>query len=180
MNLKAGLDIVAYIVVIALGVYQIYKSVKRLTTHLNGRKEFLESNKYELKEEFLEHMTWVIIYGVTAVAVFALGVYRFIFAKDYLMTCACVALAAILAGYVLDCFVTRRSWYYEDGFFFENKYYKYRSLAAIEKRKGIFPAYDVRFHANPDMVVTKKMGEKLMDKQAEWKRIKKEKKAGNK
>jgi len=180
MNLKAGLDIVAYIVVIALGVYQIYKSTKRLSAHLEGRKEFLANNKNELKEEFLEHKTWALIYGVGALAVLVLGISFLVTKKDYLYASACISLAAIFAGYVLDCFVTRRSWYYEDGFFFENKYYKYRSLAVVEKRKGIFPAYDVRFHANPDMVVTKKMGEKLIEKQAEWKQAKKDKKAGNK
>lgn len=176
MNLKTALDGVSFIIVVALGVYQIYISVKRFKKHVEGRKEFLAINKETLNEAFLEHTFWVAAYGIVSAVSFALGAYFFVKTTDYIYASACIALGLIMLGFVLDSFVTRRSWYYEDGFFFEAKFYRYRSLAHIEPRKGIFPAYDVRFHAQPDMIVSRKMGEKLKDKQAEWKKNRKEKK----
>lgn len=176
MSLNTILEGVAYIVVIGLAGYQLYKSIKRYMTHANGRKEFLEMNKEKLNEEFLEHQMWAAIYGAGAIGLLGGGVYFFLNGSDYLYATACISLGLIFAGYVMDCFVTRRSWYYESGFFFESKFYRYRSLAHIGKRKSLFPSFDVRFHALPDMVVTTKMGMKLQEKEAEWKAAKKEKK----
>lgn len=176
MSTKAFLDIVAWIAVVGVGVYQVYKSVKRLNQHLAGRKEFLETNKETLNEEFLEHKTWALIYVVCAVVLFVTGVHMFLKGDNYLYAVTCISLGFILLGFVIDSFVTRRSWYYETGFFFEYKFHRYRSLAHVGPRKGLIPTYDVRFHSNPDMVVTRKMGEKVLEKQSEWKKAKKEKK----
>ena len=176
MNLNMIIEVVAYIVVVGLAGYQLYKSIQRFMSHTSARKEFLEMNREKLDEEFLEHQMWVAIYSAAALGLFVLGGYFFITSTDYLYATACVSLALIMMGYVMDCFVTRRSWYYETGFFFEAKFYRYRSLAHIGKRKGIFPTYDVRFHALPDMVVTKNMGIKLQEKEVQWKAAKKEKK----
>ena len=176
MNTKAFLDIVAWVTVIAVGADQIYISVKRLNQHVAGRKEFLEVNKETLNEAFLEHKTWALIYGACAAVLLVTGVYMILNKDNYLYAVTCISLGLILVGFTIDSFVTRRSWYYETGFFFEYKFHRYRSLAHVGPRKGLIPTYDVRFHYNPDMVVTKKMGEKLLVKQAEWKKAKKEKK----
>ena len=175
-GLKSILDIVAFIVVIGLGVYQLYNSIKRFKKHVDARNEFLAINKDTLKEEFLDHQKWAMIYGAAAIALFALGIRFFLKTDDYLYATACFCLGLIFAGYVLDCFVTRRSWYYEDGFYFENKFYRYRSLAAIEPKKGLTKTYEVRFHAHPTVVVAPKMADKVKEKEAEWKKNRKDKK----
>ena len=78
-------------------------------------------------------------------------------------------------GLAIDSYTHRRIYFTEEGFFFQDTYYRYRMLANFEFKNGIVARNCNVLMSNRDkIVVTKKIGEALQEKQKAFKKAKKE------
>ena len=69
----------------------------------------------------------------------------------------------------------RQAFFDEDGFFFELKHYRYRSVVRLEPRKGLIKSYDLFLISQDSIRISKAMGDMLEEKRKEYRKNKKEK-----
>ena len=82
----------------------------------------------------------------------------------YYLAYGCIVL--LFLGLAIDSYTLRRIYFTEEGFFFEDTYYRYRMLANFEFKNGVITHNCTVLMSNRDkIVVTKKIGEKLQEKQ---------------
>lgn len=169
---KNMMDWLITVGIILFGIYELYKGVKQYVNHMSTKKEYMENHKQNF-EAYKEYNVWAGGYGVAAVAAGITAIYRVVVDADYMYGAGFAMLAACAIGFMLDAIVKRSAWFYEDGFFYENKFHRYRSVVKVVPRNALFPSYDVTLGNAPSMVVTRKMGELLQDKIKENKKNKK-------
>ena len=91
----------------------------------------------------------------------------------YYLAYGCIGL--VFLGLAIDSYTHRRIYFTEEGFFFEDTYYRYRMLANFEFKNGIVARNCNVLMSNRDkIVVTKKIGEALQERQKAFKKAKKE------
>ena len=166
------LDLVILAILIVFGVYELYKGVRQYMDHNKEKNECLQTHKGEYTF-YEEYKLWFSIYLIVSVGSLIASVYSMMINKDYSYCIAFLVLSACTFGFALDCLVKRRAWFYEDGFFYEKKFYRYKSVAAVRPKKSFAKGYDVTFIKDPAMVMTKKMGEYLDDRIKENRKKKK-------
>lgn len=157
------LSIVIVCVLIGFGIYELYRGTKEWIEHKKAREAFLEANK-KLEEYHEEYKLWLAFYIVLAVIGVVGAVYQIAVQQDLTYSLGFVVLTCICISFSLDCLVKRRAWFYDDGFFYEKKYYRYKSVSYVDKKRGFRAGYDVAFFKDPSMVVTSSMAEKIKDR----------------
>ncbi len=86
----------------------------------------------------------------------------------YYLAYGCIGL--VFLGLAIDSYTHRRIYFTEEGFFFQDTYYRYRMLANFEFKNGIVARNCNVLMSNRDkIVVTKKIGEALQEKQKAFK-----------
>lgn len=166
------LSIVVFLALFGFGIYEMYRGVKQLMEHNKNRKEYME-NHNKPYDFFEEYKLWFTIYS--GVAVFSIGacIYQAVNYQDWMYAMGFLVLAACCVSFAMDCLVKRRAWFYEEGFFYEKKFYRYRSVARVSKTTGFKPGYDVNFMKDPSMIVTKKMALEIQKRMEAYKANKK-------
>ncbi|MEF2608077.1 MAG: hypothetical protein U0M88_00365 [Faecalicoccus sp.] len=169
------LSVVVTLVLIGFGIYELYNGIKQLVIHHKNKQEYMENHakKYEFFEEY---KLWFAIYVLVAVASFATACYQMFAKNDGMYAIGFWVLCACCISFALDCLVKRRAWFYEDGFFYEKKYYRYRSVINVSKTNKLRPGFNVSFSKDPSMIVTRKMALKIKEKMQEAKENKKKRK----
>ena len=157
--------------IILFGIYELYKGIKQYIKHSNAKKEYMGNHKKEY-ETYKDYNVWAGGYAIAGIAATITAVYR-ILEADYMYAAGFAMLAACAVGFMLDAVVKRSAWLFEDGFFYEDKFHRYRSISKIAPRNALFPSYDVSLNNAPSMIVTRKMGELLQEKMKENKKNKK-------
>lgn len=169
---KNTMDLLITIGIILFGIYELYKGIKQYVVHIKAKKEYM-NNHQQNYETYKQYTLWAGGYGIAAIATFITAIYRIVVDVDYLYGAGFAMIGACAIGFMLDAIVKRSAWFYEDGFFFESTFHRYRTIAKVAPRNGLFPSYDVTITNSPSMVVTKVMGELLQKKIKENKRNKK-------
>lgn len=91
----------------------------------------------------------------------------------YYLAYGCIGL--VFLGLAIDSYTHRRVYITEDGFFFEDTYYRFRMVANFEFKDGILTHNCTVLMSNRDkIVVPKKIGLLLQEKQKAFKKAKKE------
>lgn len=164
-------QVVIIIFIILYGLYNLWKVVKVYRVHLAEKKEFITKTKgkYEKQQDYT---AWVIIYALVCVGAFGMMVYNMI-AKDYLMSAAYFFMGVFCISFVLDALMTRQALFEEEGFFYEKKHYRYRSVTKVVPRKSLISSYDMYLTGGESVRISRKMGDKLQDKMKEFKKRKK-------
>ena len=146
---------------------------------VHKKKEFENfKNSHKHYETVVDGGYWVWIIVAMAVVAFVFMFMAPTLAKNgqtyyYYLAYGCIGL--IFLGLAIDSYVRRRIYFTEDGFFFDDTYYRYRMLANFEFKNGVITHNCTVLMSNRDkIVVTKKMGELLQEKQKAFKKAKKE------
>lgn len=165
------LDWIIVVLIIAFGGYELYRGIKQYLEHRKEKMAYVDNHKHY--EYFEEYRKWFGIYLAATLVSVVLGIYYMVTTDDFVYAIGFLVLAACAFGFALDTLVKRRAWFYEEGFFYEKRYYRYRSVASVKRTPKWVASYDVAFNNAPSMVMTKKMGDKLQEKMKEHKKNKK-------
>lgn len=169
--------IVIGVVLVGYMAFVFYQSVKGALAYKREFEKFKESHKHY--ESYVDGSWWVIVMVIMAVLGFVLMFLAQNMTTDvsqvyyYRLAYGCIGL--VFLGLALDSYVNRRAYLTEDGFFFSDKYYRYRMVASFEFKNGILAKNCRVLMSNRDEItVTKKLGQTLEQKQKEYKKAKKE------
>lgn len=169
------LSVVVTLVLIGFGVYELYSGIRQLILHHKNRTEYVENHPKNYTF-FGEYKLWLAFYIVVALGSFAAACYQMFVEKDGIYAIGFWVLCACCISFGMDCLVKRRAWFYEEGFFYEKKYYRYRSIVSISKVSRMRPGFTVSFAKDPSMIVTRKMAVQIKDRMQAFKSHKKKRK----
>lgn len=164
-------QVVIIIAIILYGLYNLFKVARIYMEHLKTKKEYLAKvkGKYSVQQDYT---VWVIVYSIVCIgSVVMLGIN--IIGKDYVMAAAFFFLGVFCLSFVLDAIMTRQALFDEDGFFYEKKHYRYRSVLKVQLRNSFISSYDMIITGGESIRISKKMGDELNNKLKEYKNRKK-------
>ena len=177
MSNNTVFQIVIGIVLVGYMAFVFYQSLKGYITYKKEFEKFKQSHKHY--DTYIDGGYWVWIMVAMAILGFALMFLAQNMASEvgqvyyYRLAYGCIGL--VFLGLALDSYVNRRAYFTEGGFFFSDKYYRYRMLANFEYKNNLLTKNCTVLMSNRDkLTVTKKLGEALEGKQKEYKKAKKE------
>ena len=138
-----------------------YQSLKGGLAYKKEFENFKNSHKHY--ETMVDGGYWVGVMVAMAVLAFVLMFMAPKLASNgqtyyYYLAYGCIGL--VFLGLAIDSYTHRRIYFTEEGFFFEDTYYRYRMLANFEFKNGIVARNCNVLMSNRDkIVVTKKIGE---------------------
>lgn len=145
--------------IVVYGVYLVYGSIRKFIVCSKARKQHL-LEKRKNTELIRDYAIWVLAYGiVVAIAIFGI-VYEVNHKQDLLMIAAYGFLIMYILSFYIE-FITRRIIIFDDdGFFYEETYYRYRSINGVDPVKGIIKRYEIRLTTSADKLqIPHKFGE---------------------
>lgn len=119
-----------------------------------------------------DYMLSVTIYAIMIVLIFASGVYNLII-KDYFTAIMILGLALFWVNFIIENICTKLVIFYESGFLYLDKQYKYRNVTGISDDKKFARGYEVKVIGAEEVYITKKMRPILEEKLKEYKNRKK-------
>ena len=168
--------VIVGVILVGYMAFIFYQSLKGGIAYKKEFENFKNSHKHY--ETVVDGGYWVWIIVAMAVVAFVFMFMAPTLAKNgqtyyYYLAYGCIGL--IFLGLAIDSYVRRCIYFTEDGFFFDDTYYRYRMLANFEFKNGVITHNCTVLMSNRDkIVVTKKMGELLQEKQKAFKKAKKE------
>lgn len=182
------MDMNNIVIKVAIGLlfvgYTGYFTVKSFLLNKKYYQELEQfKNTHKHAEEYDESKKWVIITSLMAVVSFIIC----FFAPQaggapedqiYYFQVAYGALGIMFLGLALETNVRKRIWFADDGFFFVEKYYRYRMIVHYNDKKsmGFFRNTEVLMGNTDKLDVSGKMGDQIKEREAQWKKNKKQKK----
>lgn len=166
-------QVVIIVAIVLYGLYNLWKVAKIYKIHMANKKEFLKKakGKYDKQQDYT---VWVAVYVLVCVGAFVMMILNIV-GKDYVMASAFFFMGVFCISFVLDALMTRQALFDEDGFFYEKKYYRYRSVLKLEPRRSLISSYDMYLTGGESIRISHKMGLYLEDKRKEFKKSKKNK-----
>lgn len=162
--------VVIMIAIIAYAVYNLWKVTRTYIKHIKAKKEFSERSKKYSKQQ--DYTIWVVVYAAVCIGAFVMMIIDII-DKDYVMASAFFFMGTFCISFVMDALMTRQSLFDEDGFFFEIKYYRYRSVMKLEPRRSLIASYDMYLTGGESIRISRKMGDELQKRLKMYKNRKK-------
>ena len=160
--------VIVGVVLVGYMAFIFYQSLKGGIAYKKEFENFKNSHKHY--ETMVDGGYWVWVMVAMAVVAFVL-----MFMAPKLASNGQTYYYYLAYGLSIDSYTHRRVYFTEDGFFFEDTYYRYRMLANFEFKNGVITHNCTVLMSNRDkIVVTKKIGEKLQEKQKAFKKAKKE------
>lgn len=177
-------NIVIQILIAALFIgYTGYFTAKSFLLNREYRKE-LEKFKSTHKhvEQYDESKMWTIVSGTMAVFALVICVLADKVGNPpeqlAYYQIAYGSLGIMFAGLALETNVRKRIWFADEGFFFVNKYYRYRMIMNYKETKsfGIFRNVEILMGNTDRLNVSGKMADQIKEREAQWKEKKKQRK----
>lgn len=161
------------VLLIGYGIYSFVKVLRVYLDHLHKKKEYMESykGKYTYQQDFY---IWAIVYSIVTILGFVVAVMDVI-SQDYMMAAGFFFMGCFCATFVMDSIMKRQAFFDEDGFFFENTHYRYRSVVRLEARKSLIKSYDLFLISQDSIRISKAMGDMLEERRKEHRKNKKNK-----
>lgn len=148
---------------IALLVLVISEAKRTITIFMDCKKANEEIKKNKEVVECKDYNRTVSIYGSLIIIVFALGI-ALLKAKEYLMAIMIMELALLWINFIIESMYTKTILFYDSGFMYIGKQYKYSSVRNIEDKKKFLRGYLVKVMGNDEIYVTKDMKEILEER----------------
>ena len=147
---------------------------KRILTNYKSCKAAMEdvmTTKKDIKV-VKDYKKTVIIYAIIVVLIVIAGVYNIVI-KDYFTALMILGLAFFWGNLIVESIYTKTYVFFESGFLYTDKQYKYRSVLKIEDEKQFARGYKVNVIGGDDVYVTKNVRPILEQKLKEYKNRKK-------
>ena len=166
----SNLDILIGVIIIAYGLYNLYRAIKDFREHLKAKQEYLAKTKdFEYMQDYWK---WMALYGALVVLAVYMG-YSSYQSGDYLEAIAYIFILIFGFALCLMSIVSRQIWFDKDGFFYEKTYYHYKSVMEVRKSDSFFPKYEFVVHGSDPIRVSKSMKEKMEEKVGKYRSAKK-------
>lgn len=168
--------IIIGVILVGYMAFIFYQSLKGGIAYKNEFEKFKISHKHY--ETTVDGGYWVWIMIAMSCVAFVLMFMSPNLARNgqtyyYYLAYGCIGL--VFLGLAIDSYTHRRVYITEDGFFFEDTYYRFRMVANFEFKNGIITRNCTVLMSNRDkIVVPKKIGLLLQEKQKAYKKAKKE------
>lgn len=152
-----------------------FEAKRTFTTYSECKKAMndVKSSKEDVVE-YKDYTTVVSIYGSIIIIVLALGIFLVII-KEYLAGIMLIELSLLWVNFIIDSICSKTYLFYDTGFLYCGKQYKYRNVLSIDDNKKFLRGYRVKMsNTNEDEVyVTKTIRPILEHKIKEHKNRKK-------
>ncbi len=167
-------SLILIVIIIAYALYNLYKVGKVFNEHMNSKKAFITKSKgkYDTQQDYT---LWVAIFVVILVVSIVMMA-KNMMAKEYLTTAAFLFLFIFCISLIMDALITRQALFDEDGFFYETKYYRFRTISDLKPRSSLMPSYDMYLSTGSSVRISRKMGDRLEKELKAYKQRKKNRK----
>lgn len=161
------------VILIGYGLYSFVKVLRVYINHLQMKKDYIDKHKgkYTYQQDYY---VWAIVYSIVTILGFVTAVIDVV-NQDYMMAAGFFFMGCFCATFVMDSIMKRQAFFDEDGFFFENTHYRYRSVMRLEPRKSFIKSYDMFLISQDSVRISKAMGDMLEEKRKEHRKNKKSK-----
>lgn len=163
LNIFLCIVLLVLIVLEAKRTMTIFLECKKVNEEIKKNKEVIECKDYNRT---------VSIYGSLIIIVFALGIFL-LTQKEYLMAIMIMELALLWVNFIIESIYTKTILFYDSGFVYVGKQYKYSGVRGIDDQKRFLKGYLVKVMGNDEVYVTKELRKILEDKMKEYKNRKK-------
>lgn len=168
--------IIVGVILVGYMAFIFYQSLKGGIAYKTEFEKFKNAHKHY--ETTVDGGYWVWIMVAMSCVAFVLMFMSPNLARNgqtyyYYLAYGCIGL--VFLGLAIDSYTHRRVYVTEDGFFFEDTYYRFRMVANFEFKNGIITRNCTVLMSNREkIVVPKKIGLLLQEKQKAFKKAKKE------
>lgn len=166
-------SILIFVLLLVFLGFEGKNAIKSLVEHKKQVKQIQETKKGVVVCK--DYQKIVLLYGALAIAIVF---YSFYYYQMKMATFAIIfsVMPLFCIIFILEAIVTRTIVFYESGFLFSGKTYKYRSVLKISNKKKFVRGYHVQMINDEDLIyVTKKSKPLLEEKLKEFKDRKKHK-----
>ena len=164
--LNSVLCIVLFVFIVFEGkeAWKGYKICKEAMKEVKQNK----TNVTECKD----YLGLTITYSIMFLIMVAYGASNFIF-KEYVIGIIMIEMSLFCLFFIVECICTRTILFYDTGFLYYGKQYKYRSVLKIEDKKRWMRGYRLKLTSDDEVYVSKKTKPILEEKLKEYKNRKK-------
>ena len=163
-------NLILFAVLLVLLVMEAKRTFTNYKSCNDARKDVMKTKTNIVVVK--DYMLSVTIYAIMIVILVASGVYN-LYIKDYFTAIMILGLALFWINFIIENICTKLVIFYESGFLYLDKQYKYRSVTGISDDKKFAKGYQVKVIGGEDVYVTKKMRPVLEEKLNEYKNRKK-------
>ncbi len=162
--------------VIIIGFFVVFlafegkEALKGYKAHINALKQ-VEANKVNVVV-VKDYLLISLIYAAVAVFLIVYGVI-YIRQNNYLYGISFFVLSIFCAVFIIESVALKTVAFYDSGFLFSGKTYKYKNISKIYERKRFFRGYQVKMMQEEDIYLTTKAKTVLVEKMNEYKNRKK-------
>lgn len=158
---------------ICYGAYLLFTAMKQFYKHIKAKKEFIKKEKGKYVAE-KSYVLWMLLYFAGAV-VGVISTFYQIQLEEYVIASAFVFVTLCLIAMGLDAIIKRQALFAEDGFFFENDFYRYRSVTRVKRKNSFIGGYTMYVLNKGEIGIATKTGEMLETQLKQYKKNKKNK-----
>lgn len=169
-------QIVIGIVLVGYMGYIFYQSVKGGISYKKNFENF--KNVHKEYETYVDGGYWVWVMLALALVGFVMVFVSGNVTKDptelyyYRLAYGCIGL--VFLGLMIDSYTHRHIYFTEDGFFYEDHYYRYRMVASFEFKNGLLNRSCTVLMNNRDKLsMTSKIGQNCQERYKAFKKAKK-------
>lgn len=171
--------IIAVIIVGFIG-YSSYKSILMFVSFKKESKKFLENNSDA--ESFTEGKGWFVLLIIATLVCLVLAIKPELLGEVdsyqlFYYHLAYIVLTIVFAGMILESYARKKVWFTDDGLFYIDKYYRYRSILSYDEHRGMLNKSMSILMSNKDSLeVNLKLGQEIQVHAQSWKKTRKEEK----
>ena len=158
---------------IALSLYILFETFKRYQRYKKNLREFFAGHQ-DYRD--INHTRWHVLSMIFLAAViigFCILAYLDGIESAYMVVYACLGL--LFLGLAIDNLMRYRCLLTDDGFYYLDQYYRYRSVREVKFKEGLFKKGFIVLNKNEEIPCTYKIAQILKENQQIWKKHKKRK-----
>lgn len=159
---------------IGVSVFTVYETLKRFDRYRKTREEFKSTH---LEHEDIDYSRWpVISMFLLAILILIICGLTFWSGIDSMYTIVYICLGILFLALAMDNRIRYQCSVTKDGFFYEDKFYRYKSLKEVQFKEGLFKkSFLVISAGREEIPCTYKIGKVIQEHQVKWKKNKKRK-----
>ena len=151
------MDIVSLIIIAVIGVFMVFEGKEAFKGMIEMRKatEHIKQNKKDV-QICKDYMLMVTVYAVFAVCIIGYGIYFITVQNNYMYGLMFIVLSLFCIVFIVESISIRTIVFYESGFLYGGRTFKYRSVLKIEEKKSFLKGYRVKLTSEDEVYVSKK------------------------
>lgn len=170
------MDFISLLIIAFFGFFLVVEGKEsfRMLSQMRKAMEQIKENKQDV-QVCKDYMGLVITYVILAGFILCYGIYFMAAKQNYMYGLMFIVLALFCIVFITDSITTRTFVFYDNGFLFAGKTFRYRSVVKIDEKKKFLRGYRVKLTSDDEVYVTKNIKPVMEERLKEFKNRKKDK-----